>query len=329
MPRYQRAVDILRLALEMQASAEGLTLDDICERFRVDRRTATRMRDAVASLFAGADSYRGDDGKKHWRLPNGAVRPLIQFGAEELAALQAAKKLAERDGRPDQAQALADVARKVTALQTPATAARVEPDLEALTVAEGLAVRAGPRPTIDQRHVGCLREAILARKKIRLQYTRRDGTRVRHKLYPYGFLQGNRHYLVAWSRPAQEHLLYRLDAIDRVDVLDEHFDYDPEFSIQDFAARSFGVFQEEPIDVVWKFDSEAARDARHFRFHPTQETEDLRDGSFLVRFRSGGKLEMCWHLFTWGGHVEVVEPEDLRDQLRDACAEIIETETEH
>ena len=127
------------------------------------------------------------------------------------------------------------------------------------------------------------------------------GERVRHKLYPYGFLQGNRHYRVAWSRPANDHLLYRLDAIEKVETLDETFERDPAFDIHHFASRSFGVFQEEPIDVVWKFDPEAAKDARRFRFHPTQEMEELEDGSLLVRFRAGGKLEMGWHLFTWGG----------------------------
>jgi predicted DNA-binding transcriptional regulator YafY len=96
----------------MQSSADGLTLDQIGERFRVDRRTATRMRDAVTALFPGAESFRGDDGKKHWRIPNGATRSLVQFDAEELAALEAAAKLAERDGRPDQVAALQSVARK-------------------------------------------------------------------------------------------------------------------------------------------------------------------------------------------------------------------------
>ena len=225
----------------MQASADGLTLDQIGERFGVDRRTATRMRDAVAALFPGAESFRGDDGKKHWRIPNGATRALVQFDAEELAALEAAAKLAERDGRPDQVASLQAVARKVKALQTPAHAARVEPDLELLVCAEGLAARPGPRPAVDLRHVADLRHAILANKKIRLHYTRRDGERVRHKLYPYGFLQGNRHYLVAWSRPANDHLLYRLDAIEKVEILDETFERDPTFDIHQFASRSFGV----------------------------------------------------------------------------------------
>jgi predicted DNA-binding transcriptional regulator YafY len=117
----------------MQASADGLTLDQIGERFGVDRRTATRMRDAVAALFPGAESFRGDDGKNHWRLPNGAARALVQFDAEELAALQ-----------------------------TPAHAARLEPDLELLVCAEGLAARPGPCPAVALRPVADLPHAILA-----------------------------------------------------------------------------------------------------------------------------------------------------------------------
>jgi len=315
MPRYARAQDILRLALEMQASAEGLSLDDIERLFEVDRRTAARMRDAVKDLFPGTQAYVGDDRKKHWRIANGVARGLVAFGAEELAALEAATKRAERDGRPDQVDALRSLAAKVRGLQSPAAATRVEPDLEALACAEGLAARAGPRPLIDRGVLADLRHAILACRKVRLHYTRRDGQRVRHKLYPYGFLQGNRHYLVAWSRPAGDYLLYRLTNIERVEVLDEHFTRDPDFSIDRFAARSFGVFQEEPIDVVWKFSPEAAKDARQFRFHPTQRMEELEDGSLLVRFRAGGKLEMCWHLFTWGEHVEILEPGELRQML--------------
>jgi WYL domain len=59
----------------------------------------------------------------------------------------------------------------------------------------------------------------------------------------------------------------------------------------------------------------AAPDARHFLFHPTQSFEDQPDGSLLVRFRAGGALEMCWHLFTWGNQVKVIEPKRLATML--------------
>jgi hypothetical protein len=44
-----------------------------------------------------------------------------------------------------------------------------------------------------------------------------------------------------------------------------------------YTERSFGIYQEKPFDVVWKFSPDAAPDARLYQFHPTQ-TEDKPDG---------------------------------------------------
>ncbi len=49
--RYERVEDILKLALLMQATTYGLSLYDIQDHFRISRRTAERMRDAVVRLF--------------------------------------------------------------------------------------------------------------------------------------------------------------------------------------------------------------------------------------------------------------------------------------
>ena len=40
------------------------------------------------------------------------------------------------------------------------------------------------------------------------------------------------------------------------------------------------MFQEEPVDVVWKFTPKAAPDAREFLFHPTQ-TMEIRARRFI------------------------------------------------
>jgi predicted DNA-binding transcriptional regulator YafY len=76
------------------------------------------------------------------------------------------------------------------------------------------------------------------------------------------------------------------------------------------------VFQEDPVNVVWKFSPKAARDASEFLFHPSQTLEPQKDGSLLVRFRAGGLLEMSWHLFTWGDEVEIIKPTKLASMLR-------------
>ena len=43
MSRYERVEDILRLAIEMQNSYQGFSIQDIQDEFEVSRRTAIRI----------------------------------------------------------------------------------------------------------------------------------------------------------------------------------------------------------------------------------------------------------------------------------------------
>jgi len=104
-------------------------------------------------------------------------------------------------------------------------------------------------------------------------------------------------------------VLFRLDAIHGLEVLDEPGAPPSDFDLRAYAERSFGVFQEEPLEVVLRFAPSAAPDARAFLFHPTQTLSDEPDGSLTVRFRAGGMLEIAHHLMTWGPSVTIVAPE--------------------
>ena len=65
---YDRAADIVRLAIRLQRSWRGLTLDDIQRDFRVSRRTAERLRDAVEEVFGGLETVDTGEARRHWRL---------------------------------------------------------------------------------------------------------------------------------------------------------------------------------------------------------------------------------------------------------------------
>ena len=103
-------------------------------------------------------------------------------------------------------------------------------------------------------------------------------------------------------------------------ITGETFEPDPGFDLRRYAQRSFGTFQEKPVQVVLRFNPAAARDASAFLFHPTQSIEKNPDGSLTVRFKAGGIDEMCWHLFTWGDSVTVEKPARLRRRLAEMCA---------
>ena len=312
--RYEKADNLLELALDMQASHMGLSLQDIQERYGVGRRTAMRMRDAILRIFPQADEVPTDEKVKRWRIPPGVMDRLVAFSADELADLETAVDLLKRENLPNQAASLEGLAVKLRSLMRPDVRRRVEPDLEALLEAEGLAMRPGPRPRTRVQVIEDLRQAVKACRKVEILYRSRKKRRLNKRLvHPYGFLLGHRHYLVAYHEhpKANDIVLFSLPGIERVEDAGEPFVRDADFSLQTFAERSFGLFQEEPFEVVWKFTPEAAPVAAEFQFHPSQTLEKQTDGSLIVRFTAGSDLEMAWHLYAWGDNVEVLEPEGL------------------
>jgi predicted DNA-binding transcriptional regulator YafY len=316
--RFEKLETLLRVALDMRGNAEGLSLADIGRGYGVSRRTAERMRDAIERVFPQMEQANPGELPKRWRIRAGALSNLIGISAEELAALNTAVGVMRRDDLTEPLARLETLASKLKAMIHPDAARRIGPDLEILAEAEDMALRPGPRQTIATDIVAALRHAILACRKVQLHYRARgSGALSRTLVCPYGFLYGNRHYLVADSlNPEARGLrLFSLTNIEKVETTARPFTRRKNFSLQKFAERSFGVFQEDPFDVVWRFSPKAAPDARQFLFHPTQSFEEEPDGSLLVRFRAGGALEMCWHLFTWGDQVEVVKPTRLRSML--------------
>ena len=193
---------------------------------------------------------------------------------------------------------------------------QAEPDIAALMEAEGIAMRPGPRPVIAAGVLPTLRRAILGMQLVVVRYAGPDAEAPAARiLCPYGLLYGGRGWLVAHVDELPEMRLWRLDRIASVDLLDRSFQRREDFSLPEYSARSFGVFQEEPVGVVLRFTPEAAADAAHWVFHPSQVLEREATGSLVVRFRAGGLQEMCWHLFTWGEAVKIIEPELLRKKF--------------
>ena len=313
-----KAAILLDLAKELQVRSQGMTLDDIARFVQGSRRTAERYRDELWRLFPDLRPEVRNDGRKAWKLPQSRFLARLAPDAEELAQVRAAAQQYEQNGQAHEANLLQSIYRKIANAAAPADWTRLDPDIEALLEAEGLATHQGPRKQCDPAILMALREAILEQRRVILHYKRRDtGALSKPLVCPYGFLLGRRQYLVAYGMhpKVREVRIYVLSNIRKVDVQDKSFEVDPSFDLQDFASRSFGSwFDENPVDVAWRFSPEVAADAREFVFHPSQRLEDQADGSLVVRFTACGTREMCWHLFTWGSEVEVLEPECLQQE---------------
>lgn len=312
--RWEKPEALLMLARRLAGSAEGMTLDDIAEAGGCNRRTAERMRDAIARLFPQLTEFT--DGRvKRFRIPGGLDSFMQSPGAEELAALSAAADTLKIQGADARAAALRSLEDKVRSAMRAADRRRLSPDVEALVRAQTAVMQPGPRPAENAELIEKLTHALMAMRAVRFIY--RGGSRsgeVR-EVAPWGIIFGRVNYLVGADIGETTPKTRRLDRIAALEVLDVNAGPPEDFDLQAFADRSFGVYQDEVQDVVLSISPEGAEDALGWRFHPTQEVEKQPDGSVLVRFRASGMLELSWHLFTWGDKVTVLEPPVLKERL--------------
>lgn len=70
---YEKTEALIRLAHDMNGTAEGLSLLDIQNRYQVARRTAERMRDALERMFPGFEQANEDEIPKRWRIRNSTL----------------------------------------------------------------------------------------------------------------------------------------------------------------------------------------------------------------------------------------------------------------
>jgi predicted DNA-binding transcriptional regulator YafY len=273
------------------------------------------------AMFPQMDSWDDEERVRRWRLPGSALVGVIDVRAEAVAAIETSARECEVRGEADRAALLREASTTLRAMMRPDALRRAEPDIAALMEAEGVAMRPGPRPVVAPRVLPTLRRAILGVQPVVVRYAGADAaepaTRI---LCPYGILYGGRGWLVAHVDGLPEMRLWRLDRIVSVDLVDRMFHRREDFDLAAYAAQSFGVFQEKPIDVVLRFEPEAADDAAGWVFHPSQSVEREADGGLIVRFRAGGVQEMCGHLFTWGLAVTVVAPAELRVAMAEMTA---------
>jgi predicted DNA-binding transcriptional regulator YafY len=316
---FAKAQELLKLAM-MATRRSGVSLEEIVEECGCSHRTAQRMTDALQAAFPQTVPEDGEDRKRRWRIHAKAIAPLLTPSAEELAALATAISELEAEQMTAEAAKLRELQSKVRALLPPSAGTRLAVDEEALLEALGHAARPGPRPAISSEVDAAISEALKGPFLLRIVYRRRTQDKPSERVVaPHGLLLGVRRYLVARDTAKKGAGLqhYRVEEIYSAEVLDESFELDPGFSIRTHAEKGFGSYESavEHGDVVWRFSPDAAPHARRFVFHPTQTIEEEANGSLLVRFRASGHLEMCWHLYSWGRSVEVLQPARLREMV--------------
>ena len=164
---------------------------------------------------------------------------------------------------------------------------------------------------------------MLAFKKIKFDYLTDKGNRT-ITLNPYGMIISDKYYLVGFNEYVNDLRLYKINKMTDIEILDEYFDKDEKFSLQEYCNKSFSIYQEEPLNITLEFDKRVADDVLNYHFHPTQKIKQLENGNIEVKFTSGGTQAICYELFKWGTSVKIKKPHAFKSYYKQYLSVVLD-----
>jgi len=201
---------------------------------------------------------------------------------------------------------------------------RVAPLLgSAVTVAvDSLAHVHAPPPegVIDDfEHLLPLLEAIIARRELRLRYTKpeREAPQAR-VVQPRKLVRrpDQRWTLVAHATARGELRTFVLGRIDSVATTGRTFKPAAGIDVDAYVRKSMGAFAgTEEHQVRLALDAHAAFYARERPWHGSQRLADRPDGRVEMTLRVNHLADVRNAVLRWGAHVEALEPPALRDEV--------------
>ncbi|MBQ8636018.1 WYL domain-containing protein [bacterium] len=306
-PRYSRVSDIIDLIIFMQSKLNGVSILDIQERFDVSRRTAERMRDSVLNIMPSVDEIETNEKIKRWGFINHSLTEVINFSNDEIVILENLKKNANKTLKSD----IGKIVAKLKAFSSKNNKVDIEKEIEYLMHFEGCAVKQMPKYKVDLEMVSNIREAVKNNLKITAKYNNKNRI-----LSPLGLIYGEKTYLLAREKAKGDAIYsYTLHKFENATLTKDKFDRG-NFDLQEYANRSFGVYQSDLLNVKLSFTKELAPNALKYHFHPTQKIKEEKDGTLTVTFKASGSKEIIWHVFKWGAGCKILAPKELKNEYK-------------
>jgi predicted DNA-binding transcriptional regulator YafY len=301
---------LLAIVLELQARGNRRA-QDLADTFETSKRTIYRDIQALAEAGVPIVATPGQG----YGLVEGYFLPPLTFRAAEATMLLLGSEFMAQNFDADYRAAALAAGRKIEAVLPEASRQEVRALLESIHLIPPIPFDQQARPEMLTR----LRLAILARRSVRLRYRARSslhGSGVgEREVDPYALVHDEgAWYLAGYCHLRRDIRHFKLARIESLELLDRTFVRPADFEVQD---------RQEPRELIVRarFDDEAAPWVQEARFYYITAKEETADG-LLVTLQARREDEVLPWLLSWGAHVEVLEPDSLRQRLAEEATAI-------
>jgi predicted DNA-binding transcriptional regulator YafY len=289
----------MAVLLELQARGQ-LRAEDLAARFEVSVRTVYRDLEALSEVGVPLVATPGTG----YRLLEGYFLPPLSFTATEAGLLVIGGEYVRERVDPELRQAVDTALHKLTSV-LPHERREAMGDMRRRLLFARL--RRGDDPRLRP-----VREAIEQRRVLRVVYHafRRAEAEPR-EIEPFSLIyMGERWQVGAYCRLRQGPRLFRLDRIERLDLLGETFALSDAHSVP----RCTAEWKTDAPEVRVRFDSAVQRWVRERQpFTFVREELDTTGPVFVYAVRQ--ERDLIGWLLSWGATVEVLDPPSVRETL--------------
>ncbi len=299
---------LLSALLLLQARGR-LTGRELAERLEVSARTVHRDMEALSASGVPVFALRGAQGG--WQLDEGWRTQVPGLDEVELQALLMAQPRVIGDSR------LAAAAERALGKLMAAMPGGMRQQAASIRQRLYVDTTAWRGTSEDLALLPVVQEAVSRDRKLRIQYQKPRGEQSVRVVDPLGLVaKGSAWYLVAQTSAGLR--TFRVSRIEAAKVLEKACVRPAHFDLAEHWRASTERFQEEhwqKMEVVLRLEGQAAANVKRWRM--VLEELESRDGRETLRVRFDHPEEAFFVVMGLGARVEVVEPESLRERVRE------------
>src|SRR5713101_4083358 len=172
-----------------------------------------------------------------------------------------------------------------------------------------------------------LHKALLEQRRVEIRYMppAADVPKA-YTLDPYQiYFKRRALYLDAYHPEERVYRVFRVNRISEVCSTMMRFTRHTDYNFAQRHRHSFSVFVGDTVQRVQvRFAKRIAPFIREACWHHSQQLTEEPDGSLLFAVEVNDPREVGWWVLQWGSEAEVLEPESLRQELRETAQRLVE-----
>jgi len=123
-------------------------------------------------------------------------------------------------------------------------------------------------------------------------------------------------YVIGYDHWANDLRTFKLERLESVHLLNEHFEIPADFDANEHLSSSWGIMTgKEEQEVVLRFSPEVAGRVKESIWHQSQQIEDTDSGGCILTILVSMPMEMKPWIRGWGPECEVLAPAWLREEV--------------